>query len=153
MLNVFRQNNPYVLVFIPITVIVLLLLNIFFPYHKPEIEISYGLWREIAGGGTVINALFSGTIVTISALLINGLFNRNEFSEKNNFLPSILYVSYLSFFHSFYFVDGLVITQLFLILFIRQLMRLRQKDDGRKIVFNAGFLFGVACTFFPLLIF
>ena len=153
MLNLFRQNNPFVLAFIPVTVIVLLLLNVFFPYHLPESEVSFGFWGRIQGGKLLLNAILSGTVITLSAIVINGLFNRNEFSDKNNFLPAILYVLYLSFFHSFYYIDGLVITQFFLILMVRQLFRLRQKDDGRKIVFNAGFLFGVACTFFPLLIF
>ena len=153
MLNLFRQNNPYVLAFIPVIVIVLLSLNILFPYHLLESKVSFGLWGNIQGGKPLLNELFSGGLITLSAMLINVLFNRNEFSAKNNFLPAILYVVYASFFHSFYFIDGLVITQLFFILMIRQLLRLRQKDDGRKIVFNAGFLFGIACTFFPLFIF
>ena len=153
MLNLFRQNNPYILAFIPVTVIVLLILNMLFPYHLVENEVSFGLWGTLPGGKPILNALFSGTLITLSAIAINALFNRNEFAEKNNFLPAILYVVYTSFFHSFYYIDGLVITQLFFILIIRQLLRLRQKDDGRKIVFNAGFLFGVACTFFPLFLF
>ena len=153
MLNLFRQNNPYVLAFIPVIVIVLLTLNALFPYHLLESTVSFGLWGSIDGGKPLLNAVFSGSLITLSAIAINALFNRNEFSEKNNFLPAILYVLYTSFFHSFYYIDGLVITQLFFILMIRQLLRLRQKDDGRKIVFNAGFLFGIACTFFPLFIF
>ena len=153
MLNLFRQNNPFVLAFIPVAVIVFLLLNTFFPYHLSESEVSFGFWGNIQVGNLLLNTILSGTVITTSAIIINALFNRNEFSEKNNFLPAILYVIYLSFFHSFYFIDGLVITQFFLILMTRQLFRLRQKDDGRKIVFNAGFLFGIACTFFPLLIF
>lgn len=153
MLNLFRQNNPYVLVFIPLIIIVFLTLNILFPYHLSEPDVSFGLWGRIQEINIYVNFILSSGIISIIAILINGLFNRNEFSEKNNFLPSILYITYLSFFHSFYFINGLLITQFFLILMIRQLLRLRQKDDGRKIVFNASFLFGIAATFFPLLIF
>tara|TARA_B110000285_G_scaffold233210_1_gene306301 strand:+ start:2889 stop:3860 length:972 start_codon:yes stop_codon:yes gene_type:complete len=153
MLTLFRQNNPYVLVFIPISVIVLLSLNTLFPYHLPDLEVSFGLWGKIQGEKLFFSSIFSGTVIALSAIIINNIFNRNEFSDKNNFLPAILYILYLSFFHSFYYTDGLAITQFFLILMIRQLFRLRQKDDGRKLMFNAGFLFGVACTFSPLLIF
>ena len=72
--------------------------------------------------------------------------------ESNNFLPALLYVSFLSIFHSFYYLDGFSIAQSLLIIGLYQLLKLNQNEDARRIVFNAAFIIGVACTFYPVLL-
>lgn len=87
----------------------------------------------------------------LSALLLNAVFNRNEFMERNSYLTPMLYITLMSFFHSFYYLEGLSIAQIFVVLTVFQLFKLNQNEDGRKIVFNAAFFFGIACTFYPVL--
>lgn len=86
-----------------------------------------------------------------SALLLNAAFNRNEFMERNSYLTPMLYITLMSFFHSFYYLEGLSIAQIFIVLTVFQLFRLSQNEDGRRTVFNAAFFFGIACTFYPVL--
>jgi hypothetical protein len=86
-----------------------------------------------------------------SALLLNAAFNRNEFMERNSYLTPMLYITLMSFFHSFYYLEGLSLAQIFLVLTVFQLFRLSQNEDGRRTVFNAAFFFGIACTFYPVL--
>lgn len=88
----------------------------------------------------------------VNALLLNGIYNRNGFQEKNTYLPALLYVVFQSFFHSFYFLTGLGIATTLLILAFWQLLKLDQNTDGRKAVFNASILLGVSATFYPLLL-
>lgn len=128
------------------------MINIWVNYHLPEETSNFGFWGQILDQTHWLSQLLAFAFAFISAIILNTLFNRNEFMERNNFLPSLLYVSFLSFFHSFYYLDGFSVAQLFMVLALFQLFRLSQNEDGRRIVFNAGFLLGVACTFFPLLI-
>lgn len=72
--------------------------------------------------------------------------------ERNNYIVSLLYVVFMSFFHSFYFIDGLAIAQLFMILVLQQIFWLNQNEDARKRAFNIAFLAGIAVTFYPLLL-
>lgn len=64
----------------------------------------------------------------------------------------MLYVSFMSFFPTFYHLDGFALTQTMMILVLIQVFRLNQNQDGRRQVFNAAFLFGLGCTFFPVLL-
>lgn len=90
-------------------------------------------------------------LIFISSILLNVIFNRNEFMERNSHLTPLLYITLMSFFHFFYFLEGLSFAQLFIVLTVFQLFKLNQNEDGRRIVFNAGFFFSVACTFYPVL--
>jgi hypothetical protein len=67
-------------------------------------------------------------------------------------LPSLLYASFLSYFHGFYFLNGFAVAQTFVVLSLLQLFRLNQNEDGRRVVFNAAFFLGVASTFYPFMI-
>ncbi len=152
MIKIFHSNKTIVLVLIPVFILMFFGLNSFFEYHISDEEINLGLW----GKHETDSSLFSITslfLVGLGAVLLNRLFNKNEFSNKNNYLPSLFYVLFLSLSHSFYFLDGLTLAQFFVILSVMQLFLLNQKEDGRKAVFNAGFFFGIACTFFPILFF
>jgi len=152
MLKIFHSNKTIVLVLIPVLIVLFFGLNSFFEYHISDEEINLGLW----GKYKIDSSLFSIlplSLVGLGAILLNQVFNKNDFSSKNNYLPSLFYVLFLSLSHSFYFLDGLTLAQFFVILSVMQLFQLNQKEDGRKTVFNAGFFFGIACTFFPILFF
>jgi hypothetical protein len=96
---------------------------------------------------------FSGAIlVVLNALAINMIYNTNEFFERNSYMPSLLYVVMMSFYHAAYSIDGLLVAHSFVIGMIYQLFLLRQNEDGRRHVFNGSFLAGCATTFHPPLI-
>lgn len=153
MLKAFHSNRPIVLLLLPFIVVAIFIINYFTNYHQAGQEMGFGMWGKIQDSKFnlyfSIGAMF---LVSLGAILINQVYNKNTFSEKSNFLPGILYVVFLSYFHSFYYLDGLALCQFILILFFSQVIRLDQKEDGRKIVFNTAFFFGLACTFFPVLL-
>ena len=152
MLKIFHSNKTIVLVLIPVLIMLFFGLNSFFEYHIPDKEIKLGLWGKYEAVSSFLS-IISLFLVGLGAVLLNRMFNKNEFSSKNNYLPSLFYVLFLSLSHSFYFLDGLALAQFFIILSVMQLFQLNQKEDGRKTVFNAGLFFGVAGTFFPILFF
>ena len=56
---------------------------------------------------------------------------------------------YLSFFQCFYQANGVLLAHSAIICGLLQVFRLEYNKDGRRAVFNSGFLFGLAATFHP----
>ena len=127
-------------------------LNFYFPYHLPEDEAHFGFWGDFLPQTSWISQILAPAFVFGEALLINSLFNRNDFLDRNTFTPALLYFTLMSVFHCFYFLDGFAVAQFCVIMALHQLYQLYQNEDGRRQVFNIGFWLGVACTFHPVLV-
>ncbi|PWL31376.1 MAG: hypothetical protein DCO96_04045 [Fluviicola sp. XM-24bin1] len=127
-------------------------LNFYFPYHLPEDEAHFGFWGDFLPQTSWISQILAPAFVFGEALLINSLFNRNDFLDRNTFTPALLYFTLMSGFHCFYFLDGFAVAQFCVIMALHQLYQLYQNEDGRRQVFNIGFWLGVACTFHPVLV-
>lgn len=126
--------------------------NYFSNYFEVIPSIDLGFWGRYSFYYVDWIYYISGTIVFSNALGINYLFNSNEFYDRNSYAPALFYCVFLSFFHTYYQLDGVLISHSFLILGLFQLFQLHNNKDGRKASFNAGFLFGVAATFQPMLL-
>jgi len=151
MLKLFLSNRVFVVVLIPIHILVYLGLSLY--THQTETNAIlnlgfFGLFKST----TYIVAGVSFAFILVNALSLNFLFNKNEFYDRNMYAPSLLYVVLMSFYHSFYTMDGLLISHTFLILCVMQLFLLKQNEDGRKIVFNAAFFAGLAAVVHPPII-
>ncbi len=151
-IRLFFGNRSYALLFLPIIIGGFYICNYLTGYHVAREEFSLGFWGSIVHADVWFLDFLAPALVFVNAILINTLFNRNEFMERNNYLSSMVYVCCMSFFSTFYFFDGLALTQTLLILVLQQLFKLRQNQDGRRHVFNAALMFGVACTLFPVLL-
>ena len=127
-------------------------LNFYFPYHLPEEGAHFGFWGDFLPQTSWISQILAPAFVFGEALLINSLFNRNDFLDRNTFTPALLYFTLMSGFHCFYFLDGFAVAQFCVIMALHQLYQLYQNEDGRRQVFNIGFWLGVACTFHPVLV-
>ena len=127
-------------------------LNHYFPYHLPEEGAHFGFWGTFLPQKSWISQVAAPAFIFAEALLINTLYNRYEFLDRNTFTPALLYFTLMSAFHSFYFLDGFAVAQFCVIMAIHQLYQLYQNEDGRRRVFNIGFWLGVACTFHPILV-
>jgi len=127
------------------------LCNFYTNFHSSHPTSNFGMWGTFTTPTHWSFHAASVLLILFSALLLNSIFNRNEFMERNSYLTPLLFISLSSFFHFFYFLEGLSFAQLFLVLTLYQLFKLNQNEDGRRAVFNAGFFFGVACTFYPVL--
>lgn len=67
-------------------------------------------------------------------------------------MSSLLYVILMSFYHSFYSLDGLLIAHTGIIILLYQFFKFRQNEDGRRFAFNGGFYAGIAASFHPPMI-
>ena len=152
MVKIFVGNRSGVLFLLPILVVMFVVLNMVMSYHVSSPISGFGFYGEMLPENTVLSQIFAPIIILVNAILVNSIFNRNGFMEKNNYLPALLYVVSKSYFHSFYFVNGFGLAETFMILAFMQVFRLDQNTDGRKAVFNAAFFAGIAASFYPILL-
>jgi hypothetical protein len=152
MIRIFLGNQIYVLLLLPLFIGGYFTLNEFTTYCEILPEINLGFWGSYFIESNVwINYLSIGLLL-INAFLANFLFNTNEFYDKNSYLISLLYILFMSFFHSFYQLDGVLISHTLLLTCLFQYFRFQNNSDGRKIAFNGAFLLGTAATFNPPLV-
>lgn len=147
--KLFLGNRAGVLLLIPVIVSLYFLLNYQTHYYIQNSTSNLGLWGDAVVISSLIANISAGILITINAFGINWLFNTNEFLERNSYMSSLLYVVLMSFYHSFYSLDGLLIAHTCIIILLYQLFKLRQNEDGRKAVFNGAFFAGVAASFHP----
>lgn len=152
MVNLFYSNRPFALLLIPIFVAIYSAINSYLPsFHFSE-TINLGFWGEWKFDYPLVSMISANAFVVLSAILVNLLYNRNEFQDRNSYLPSLIYIVIASSFHSFYYLSGFSISLVFLVLSLRQVIRLNQNEDGRKTVFNTSFLLAVGISFYPVLL-
>ena len=149
MLNLFAGNRALVLLLLPLIVGVYVLLNLWSGYYEYAPATNLGIWGNDFSFPQWLTLTLGPIFVLGNALLLNMLFNRNDFIDRNTYITSLIYVAYFSFYHAFYQLDGLSISHFLLILALFELFKLIQNEKGNKPVFNAGFLVGLAATFHP----
>jgi hypothetical protein len=150
--KLFLGNRAGVLFLIPILVFGYLGVNYSIEYFIQGQTSNLGFWGEVVIGYPKISAFSAAVIIILNALLINHIFNTNEFLERNSYMSSLLYVVLMSFYHSFYCLDGILIAHLGIILMLYQFFKLRQNQDGRIPVFNGAIFAGIAASFHPPLL-
>jgi hypothetical protein len=154
MLKWFLKDQLLILILIPILAFAYIFINENVNYFEIKPIINLGFW------GTYSIKLFNNyfiyinvLIITFNSYLLNFIFNSNSFYEKNSYVVALLYLVLLSFYHSFYIFDGLLLAQTFIILGLYQLLKLDYNEDGRKKVFNIGIFIGLAGTIFTPILF
>ena len=149
MIRLFLSNSISVLLFLPFIVGIYFILNFQNGYYAQVSNLDFGLWSNLFNGNGWIYQLLSFIVVVLNALLLNWAFNKNEFLERNSYIVSLLYVVTMSFYHSFYTLDGLLLAHLFIILMFFQFFQIKQNEEARILVFNGCFFSGLAATFHP----
>lgn len=150
--KLFLGNRAGVLLLIPVIVSLYFLLNYQTNYYVQNNTSNLGLWGDTVNIYPIFASIAAGSLITLNAFGINWLFNTNEFLERNSYISSLLYVVLMSFYHSFYSLDGLLIAHTCIIILLYQLFKLRQNEDGRKTIFNGAFFAGLAASFHPPMI-
>ncbi len=151
MIRLFMENRIWVLLLLPLVISVYLLLSYNTEYYVNYNKVNLGLWKSHKFNTSYFGSI-SVFIVLSNAIGLNALFNINEFFEKNIYVIALLYILLMSFYNSFYSLNGLLISHSLMILMLYQFFKLKQNEDGRSRVFNASLFAGIATTFYPPLV-
>lgn len=146
-LKPFLSNQPYILLLLFPVLVGFYSLNFMLDYHDLFPIVDMGLWGKSAFLGQWWSFIPAGICIVLNAFQLNALFNEHEFLERNNYGPSLFYVTFMSFSHSFYQLDGLLIAQMCWLQVIRLLFQVKANEDNRRKVFNAAFFVGLSATF------
>lgn len=144
MIRLFTENRALAVFLLPILIAGYVLLNHFFPYFEITKEVDFGLFGTYSIPDILPKQIVGGVIIFFNAIGLNLIFNNQNFFEKTTYFPAFTYIVWMSFFNGMYNPDGLLLSHSVCIIMISQLFRLNQNEDGRKLVFNAAFLVGLA---------
>ncbi|MBB78723.1 MAG: hypothetical protein CL844_06945 [Crocinitomicaceae bacterium] len=153
MVKLFFGNKSFALIFLPVIIILFSILNIFLGQQKNIEGSFFGFFGNLYSLRSFFSYTLAPIIILINSLILNNIFNRNEFMKSNNFFISFMYVVTMSFFSSFYILDNFLLAQTGLILMLSQIFKLSQNKDGRRCTFNSLFFFGITCTVYPIAFF
>ena len=148
-LRPFLSNQPLALGLLLPVAAVFVVLNSVFHYHTPFEWLDLGLLGKVKAFPAEISTTLSVTIVLANAVFLNFLFNRHDFLERNNYTPSLFYVVFMSFSHSFYYFDALLLVHTCWLLAFRLLFDLENGQSNRAQVFNIGCFVGLGMVLFP----
>ena len=152
MVKLFLGNRAGVLLLIPIIIYGYFLLNQQTEYYTYNATTNLGFWGKSVVLFPKIASISAAVLICFNAFGISWIYNNNEFFERNSYMSSLLYVVLMSFYHSFYSIDGLLIAHSCIVVMLFQFFKLNQNKDGRRNVFNGLFFAGVAATFHPPMI-
>ncbi len=150
--KLFLGNRSGILVVLPFVIAIYVACNLYMQVHLPVENAYFGFWGPFLDETNLVSQLIAPVLIFFVAIVLNVIFNRQDFREKNTYVLALVFVVAQSFFHHFYYLTGFGIAQLLLALSMLQIFRMDQNTDGRKQVFNASFLMGVAMSFYPPLL-
>lgn len=153
MIRLFLENRVGALFILPFFIGIYIFINFQFPYYQNVEDTNLGFWSDAFSAPIWLNSFLGGVFILVNAVALNWVFNSHEFLDRNSYMVSLLYVVTMSFYHSFYCIDGLLVAQTFIILMLSQFFQLKQNMDGKRNVFNAFFFAGLAATFHTFIIF
>lgn len=153
-LRFFRSSEPFTLFFLPVAV------GIFYVFRliSPE-AIDHGtggplyvLLEPLITSFPLVDILVGAVLVFTQAILFNGWFNKHEFLERKTNLPSLIYVMFGAGLWSLQGGHAMVFANTFLLVAFGRILTIYRQSNILPIVFDVGFLIGLAALFEPPLI-
>lgn len=152
----FKSNNASALLFLPLIAIVIWVFGFIHPIVLP-VENTMPLYELIAGPFINIprlSCLIGLLLVIGEAFLLNFIVNENEVLSKQNYLPALFYIVFMSNNNAMLTLHPLLFGNLFLLFAIQKLLSSYRKDKAFSQAFDGGLLISVATLFyFPFIVF
>lgn len=153
MLRIFSQINILSLLLLPLIIAAYLYLHwnsvegSLYAFETEEL-VNLGVWG-VHKVGMLTNDILCFAFVLVNATLLNYIFNKQNFYEKNSLLPGFIYAILLTNVGEFYIFDGALILHTFLILATNVLFRISFNELNFGALFNFGLFLGIGATFSP----
>ena len=153
-LRLYRSNQPLVLFFLPLFALLFWISAFFHNSPVPPQFLSgplFDLLIYATGGFVWIQTLIGLSLVVINAILLNNIYNDFNFTDRANYLPSLIYVFFSSFTPEFCQLHPGLPGLLFLIIALRRIMAMYRQSFAGSETFDAGLYLGIATLFYPAL--
>ena len=148
--TLYRSNFQLVLLGLPIVITLLWLGQLLSGADELAIQNTTTVFIMIKSifPSLWVEQLFAMTLIVFSGVLLNATINKEEFFEKQTFLPAFTYVIVMSIFSEYHLLHPIIIANFFVILAIRRLFHIRRAADARRMIFDSGFFLGISVVFY-----
>ncbi len=162
MLSFFKSNNPAVVIFYIIYLVLFRLIFFFtapeadfvFQYHEPLSNCLFGFLKINSLNFGIVSLSLGGVLCFMQALFINNIVNENKMLPKKNYMAGAVFIIFASFFKESLLLSPSSIALIFLILCSARIFALLRKEKSYGDIFDIGFLAALASLFyFPCIIF
>lgn len=151
LLKLYKTNRPIVMSLLPLVV-----LFFWFPnFNKTEfnIENTSPIFKLLITKHSYINSIIGIIILVTTSIVINNFINKNNFFKRNIYIPSFLYIVFMSVFPEFNTIHPVLISNLFVALAFRRLINIRNKKSCKSEIFDSSLFFIFSYLFYPPSIF
>jgi hypothetical protein len=157
MIRFFKSLQPATLIIIPFIIFIFWVRNALH-FSPVTDEGSLPLWDLIAGVFRAFPAWLNFIVVYLlvsgQAVYLNLMLNRNEVLYKNSFLPSLIFALFISSTPALMVFHPVLIINILMIMILDRLFSLFKSVTPRAILFDCGFLSGIAALiYFPSILF
>lgn len=162
MLSIFKSNNPVVVVFYIVYLVLFRAIFFFsapqsdfvFQHNEPLSRLLFDLLKNLPANFTILSLSLGAVLCFIQAMLVNNIVNENKMLSKKNYVAGGVFVVFVSFFKEGLLLSPASIAITFLILCTARIFSLIKKEKSYGDIFDTGFLVAIATLFyFPCIIF
>lgn len=150
-LRLFKSNQPYVLIFLPLIALIFWGYA-FFNYSGTEVQYGGPLFNyllSLTAHSNWLSSLISLIVVLLSAIILNGLYNQHEFTDRGNYLPALLFLFFNSFYIALVGLTPIQFANLFILLVLRRILLMYHQNSVFSELYDSGALLGMASLFYP----
>lgn len=155
MIRFFNVNNPSVIIFLFLYVLLLNAVMFFHPEsfsvvnaQAPFSALFYQITGGLFGNNHYVLAIISIVLVFVQSLMINTLVNNVKLFSTGTYVPAIIYALLASLFREFLFPTPVLLATIFVILAIGKAVKLYKQHHCTGQIFDMGFLLGIASLFY-----
>lgn len=150
MLQIFKNNNPFTVIILFIYALAINWQVLFNPVH-PTVPEGDFLFHIIVGFLNVLlfNSAFAFTLLTVFMLVLQGLYlnavtNSHKLYIRPGYLVAFTYVTLSSLYPLFGYFSQPLLVNWCIIMLIDVILRLSHAQKATKLIYNAGFVMGMA---------
>ena len=156
-LRILKSNNFANLFFIPFAVFAFWAEKIFAPFVYPfapgePLNVLYKPIFSFTGDAPLLSVILSALLVVILSILIEFIIARYQFIRIKTRLPAILFVLLVGGLIQLHSLHPVYFAAVFLLFSIYRLFGIFEQAKAYNIIFDVGFLFGIASLFYVNLV-
>ncbi|UKN03683.1 hypothetical protein K6119_09175 [Paracrocinitomix mangrovi] len=147
LVNLYRDKTPIAVLSLPVF-IAICAATVFLIDFQPKTNLLdwHNSFEQFIYSESWLNYLATVLISSITAHQINNVYNRHTFYSKASFLPGLFYIIILFSMQQLSFSMDLI-GQLFIVLALGEILKIRRQAPAKTNVFWASFLLGIAFVF------
>lgn len=150
MLALFRSHYAFNHLFL-LGYIILIRLSAFLGANNPDIPVESWLMSNI--NNWIPSSFWQGMIgilvLWVESILVNNIVNSHKLSRESTLFPGLMFVLFMSILPESLYLHPVLVSTLFILAAMNNVVEAGKQIDIRHLVFNAGFFFMISIFIMP----